>query len=192
MPEPVHFIRVWDPFVRVFHWALVAAFLTAWLSGGEWLVLHVAAGYTVLGLVSLRLVWGVVGSRHARFTDFVRGPAAVRAYLRDVVSFRARRYLGHNPAGGAMVLALLTSLLLTTGSGLALYGYREFSGPLAGALYGASHRLGGVLQEAHEFFSHFTVLLVVLHLAGVALASLQHGENLVRSMVSGRKQQESS
>lgn len=192
MPEPVQLIRVWDPLVRGFHWALLAAFLTAWLSGGEWLVLHVPAGYTVLGLVSLRIVWGVVGTRHARFTDFVRGPATVLAYLGDVVTFRARRYLGHNPAGGAMVVALLISLLLTGASGLALYGYQEFSGPLAGALYSAPHRLGGALEEAHEFFSHCTVLLVLLHLAGVALASLQHGENLVRSMVSGRKQQESS
>ena len=185
-------VRVWDPLVRVFHWTLAVAFLTAYLVEDDWLALHVLAGYTVLGLLLFRLVWGVIGTRHARFTDFVRSPAVVLAYLKDVLATRAKRYLGHNPAGGAMVVALLVSLLLTTVSGLALYGYREFSGPLAGVMYSASPGLGGVLQEVHEFCSQSTVVLVLLHLAGVALASLQHGENLVRSMISGRKQQESS
>jgi cytochrome b len=192
MPQQDRSIRVWDPLVRVFHWALATAFLAAWLSGEEWLVLHVAAGYTVLGLVSLRIVWGVVGTRHARFTDFVRAPSTVLAYLKDVLTFRARRYLGHNPAGGAMVLALLVSLALSAVSGLALYGYQEFTGPLATMMVHAPHWLGHALEEAHEFLTGLTLLLVVLHLAGVALASLQHRENLVRSMFSGCKQQELS
>jgi cytochrome b len=183
-------IRVWDPFVRLFHWTLTAAVLTAWVSGEEWPVLHVLAGYTVLGLVSLRIVWGVIGTRHARFTDFVHGPSTVLAYLKDVVTLRARRYVGHNPAGGAMVIALLLGLTLTTLSGLVLYGYQEFSGPLAGPMYGAPPRLGSALEETHAWFVNLTMLLVVLHLAGVALASLQHGENLVRSMFTGHKQQE--
>jgi cytochrome b len=183
-------VRVWDPLVRVFHWTLVAAFLTAYLVEDDWLGLHVLAGYTVLGLVLFRLVWGVIGTRHARFTDFVRSPSAVLAYLKDVVRVRARRHLGHNPAGGAMVIALLGSLVFSAVSGLALYGYGEFSGPLAGLLQGAPGWLGNVLEGMHEFFANFTLLLVVLHLAGVALTSLQHGENLVRSMFTGRKQQE--
>ncbi len=185
-------VRVWDPLVRLFHWTLVVAFLTAWLVGDDWLALHVLAGETVLGLVVARLVWGVIGTRHARFTDFVRSPAVTLTYLKEVVTVRARRYLGHNPAGGAMVIALLVSLGSTTVSGLALYGYQEFSGPLAGMMYGAPAWLGDALEETHEFFTNFTLLLVVLHLAGVALASLQHGENLVRSMFTGRKQQETS
>jgi cytochrome b len=190
MPEKDNSVRVWDPLIRLFHWCLAAAFLTAWLTGDDWLDLHVAAGYTVLGLVLLRLVWGVIGTRHARFTDFVRAPAVVLSYLKDALVLRARRYLGHNPAGGAMVIALLVSLSLASVSGLALYGHAEFSGPLAGLLSGAPGWLGDVLEEVHEFFASFTLLLVVLHLAGVALASLQHRENLVRSMFTGRKQQE--
>ena len=183
-------VRIWDPLVRVFHWTLAAAFLTAYLVEDDWLGLHVVAGYTVLALVLFRLVWGAIGTRHARFTDFVRSPAVVLAYLKDALAIRARRYLGHNPAGGAMVIALLVSLTFTAVSGLALYGYGEFSGPLAGLMQGAPVWLGNALEETHEFFANFTLLLVLLHLAGVALASLQHGENLVRSMVTGRKQQE--
>jgi len=185
-------VRIWDPLVRVSHWTLATAFLVAWLVGDDWLDLHVLAGYTVLGLVLFRLVWGVIGTRHARFTDFVRPPAAVLAYLKDVVRVRARRHLGHNPAGGAMVIALLLSLTFTAISGLALYGHGEFSGPLAGLMQGAPVWLGNALEELHEFFANFTLLLVVLHVAGVALASLQHGENLIRSMFTGRKRQELS
>jgi cytochrome b len=185
-------VSVWDPLVRVSHWTLATAFLAAWLVGDDWLDLHVLAGYTVLGLVLFRLVWGVIGTRHARFTDFVRSPSAVLAYLKDVVSVRARRHLGHNPAGGAMVIALLLSLTFTAISGLALYGHGEFSGPLAGLMQGAPVWLGNALEELHEFFANFTLLLVVLHVAGVALASLQHGENLIRSMFTGRKRQELS
>jgi cytochrome b len=190
MPEKDNSVRVWDPLVRLFHWGLAAAFLAAWLTGDDWLDLHVAAGYAVLGLVLFRLVWGLIGTRYARFTDFVRSPAAVLAYLKDALVLRARRYLGHNPAGGAMVIAMLVSLTLASVSGLALYGHAEFSGPLAGLLYGTPGWLGDVLEEVHEFFADFTLLLVVVHLAGVALASLQHRENLVRSMFTGRKQQE--
>jgi cytochrome b len=183
-------VRVWDPLIRVFHWTLVAAFLTAYLVEDDWLGLHVLAGYTVLGLVLLRLVWGVIGTRHARFTAFVRSPATVLAYLKDIVRAHARRYIGHNPAGGAMVVALLGSLVFTAMTGLALYGHGEFSGPLAGLMQGAPDWLGSKLEEIHEFFANFTVLLIVLHVAGVVLTSLQHGENLVRSMFTGRKQQE--
>jgi len=190
MPDKHNTVRVWDPLVRVFHWTLAAAFLTAYLVEDDWLALHVLAGYTVLGLVLFRLVWGAIGTRHARFTDFVRSPAAVLTYMKDALAIRARRYLGHNPAGGAMVIALLASLTFTSVSGLALYGHGEFSGPLAGLMQGAPGWLGNALEEAHEFFANFTLLLVLLHLAGVALASLQHGENLARSMVTGRKQQE--
>jgi len=190
MLENNNAVRVWDPLVRVFHWTLVLAFLTAWLTEDDWLELHVSAGYTVLGLVLFRVVWGVIGTDHARFTDFVRSPATTLAYLKDVISVRAQRYLGHNPAGGAMVIALLVSLAITTLSGLALYGYKEFSGPLADMLYTAPDWLGNPLESIHEFFANFTLLLILLHLAGVALASLQHRENLVRSMFNGLKQQE--
>lgn len=183
-------IRVWDPLVRVFHWGLVAGFAAAYLSGDDWLRLHVIAGYTVAGLVGFRLVWGIVGTRHARFSDFVRRPSTVVDYLRAMVTRRADRHIGHNPAGGAMVVALLLSLVTTALSGMALYGHQEFLGPLAFLSSGLPDSAGGALKEVHEFFANLSVTLVVLHLAGVAYASIQHRENLVRAMFTGLKSKE--
>lgn len=179
--------KVWDPLVRVFHWTLVAAFFAAYLSEDDLLDLHVFSGYLIAGLLTFRLVWGVVGSRHARFSDFVKRPSAVWAYLKSIVGPHPKRYLGHNPAGGAMVIVLLLSLLLTTVSGLAVYGAEESAGPLAASLGGMGDFWADVLEELHEFFANFTVLLVFLHVLGVLLASLQHRENLVKSMVNGFK-----
>ena len=192
MPSNNQGVRTWDLFIRLFHWTLVAAFFTAYLVEDDWMRLHVLAGYTVLGLLLFRVIWGVIGTRHARFTSFVCSPARTLAYLKDAIAFRARRYLGHNPAGGAMVIAMILSLSATAVTGLALYGYAEFSGPLAGLLDNIPEWLGGSLEDVHEFFADFTLLLVLLHLAGVVLASLQHRENLVRSMFTGIKQKELS
>jgi len=179
--------RVWDPLVRVFHWTLVLAFTIAYVTEDEFLDLHVFAGYVIAGLIGFRLVWGLIGTRHARFTDFVRRPSVVWAYMKSMLSGRPKRHLGHNPAGGAMVMALLLSLVLTVVTGLAYYGAGEFSGPLAATLANAGPFWADVLEESHEFLANLTVLLVVLHVAGVVFASLQHRENLVRSMINGRK-----
>ena len=185
-------IRVWDPLIRIFHWSLVAGFAAAYLSGDDWLRVHVNAGYTVAGLVVFRLVWGFVGTRHARFDDFVRRPAVVVLYLKEIAGFRARRHIGHNPAGGTMVVALLLSLTATALSGMALYGHQEFLGPLAGLAGSLPDSAGGVLKETHEFLANLSVTLVVLHLAGVLFASIQHRENLVRAMLTGWKSKESN
>ncbi len=180
-------VKVWDPLVRVFHWSLVAAFAVAYLTEDDVMRVHVWAGYTVAGLVSLRLLWGLIGTRHARFRDFVYRPALVRAYLKDMLLVRARRYLGHNPAGGAMVVALLLSLLATVASGLVAYGAAEHAGPLAATFAGTGKAAAHALKEIHEFFANFTLALVVAHVAGVLLASILHQENLVRAMWIGRK-----
>lgn len=127
-------VRVWDPLVRIGHWLLVAAFFTAYIAGDDAQTVHVWAGYTVAAIIAWRIVWGVVGSRHARFTDFVRGPGAALAYLRGMASGKARRHLGHNPAGGLMILALIASLAGTTLSGMSLYAVEEGRGPLAGLI----------------------------------------------------------
>lgn len=166
-------VRVWDPFVRLFHWSLVAAFVFAYATADEWDAAHEVAGYAVAGLVAARVVWGLIGTRHARFSDFVYRPGTVLAYLKDSVLLRARRHLGHNPAGGAMVIALLVMLGLVTGTGHLM---------TSDAFWGVKW-----LEEVHEIAVNLTLGLVALHVAGVLFASLEHGENLVRSMITGRK-----
>ncbi|MCW8923014.1 MAG: cytochrome b/b6 domain-containing protein, partial [Gammaproteobacteria bacterium] len=99
-------IKVWDLPVRIFHWSLASTFFIAYLTEEDWLDIHVLAGYTILGLVVFRLFWGFIGSRHALFNDFVRPPRVVLAYLKDMAACHPKRYIGHNPAGGAMVVAL--------------------------------------------------------------------------------------
>ena len=124
-------LMVWDPLVRLFHWSLVAGFFIAYFAHGEWMTAHVWAGYLVFSWVIIRVVWGFKGTRHARFRDFVFPPATVFAYLKNVVTLKAKRYLGHNPAGGAMILLLIVLVLITTVSGMMLYGADAWLGPLA-------------------------------------------------------------
>ena len=179
-------VNVWDPFVRIFHWLLVLSFTVVWISGEELITLHAWAGYAVTGLVLLRLVWGFIGARHARFRDFVYRPTEVGAYLRDTLRLRARRYLGHNPAGGAMILLMLATLLMTSATGIAVYGIETGAGPLA-MLSGSSGAGEAVLEELHEFLANFMLLLVLVHIAGVLVESLIHRESLVKAMFNGRK-----
>ena len=181
-------VRVWDPLVRIFHWSLVAAFATAYIVEDDLLGVHVWAGYLVLTLIAVRVVWGFVGTRHARFTDFVRGPRQVLGYLTDAMRFKAKRYLGHNPAGGAMVVALLLLVGATGISGMALYGAEELSGPLAPLMSGLQSYWGEALKETHEVLANLTLIFIVAHVAGVLFSSLSHGENLIRSMFTGLKQ----
>jgi len=206
-------IAVWDPFVRVFHWSLVAAFAIAYIVGDEALAVHVWAGYAVTGLIALRIVWGFVGPRHARFSEFVFGPSAVFGYVRDLAAFQAKRYLGHSPAGGAMVLALLLGLTALVATGLVTYAIRNNAGPLAGLVTATATvapaptavaeppqevrrsgerrarapRPGRAWRQAHELIANVMLVLIGLHLAGVILSSLAHHENLVRAMITGRK-----
>ena len=180
-------VRIWDPLLRIFHWSLAIAFAVAFVTEDDLLALHVWAGYAILGLIAFRLVWGFLGPRHAQWSDFVKEPREIASYLRNALRFRAERHLGHNPAGGAMVVALLLALTVTGISGLAVYGAQELSGPLAPLLGGVSEAWAHTLEEVHEVFANLTLLLVALHLAGVALASVQHQENLVKAMITGYK-----
>jgi cytochrome b len=166
-------IKVWDPFVRVFHWLLATLFLTAFLTGEDAGQVHIAAGYGIAGLIALRIGWGFVGPRHARFSNFVRSPRQVLAYLRDVALLRAPRYLGHNPAGGAMIIALLVMLL-----GTGITGYMMTTDPFWSAKW---------VEEVHETVASLTVGLVFFHVFGVLLSSFLHEENLIKSMITGRK-----
>ncbi|PWV60550.1 cytochrome b/b6 domain-containing protein [Plasticicumulans acidivorans] len=179
-------IKVWDPLVRVFHWTLVSAFTLAFFTEDELQDIHVLAGYTVFGLLLVRAVWGFIGPRHARFADFAYPPREVLRYTLAVLRGRAERHLGHNPAGGAMIFALLGMLLLTTTLGLSLYGARG-EGPLGTLLGDVSTDTADWLRAAHVFCAWSTVVLVGGHLLGVVWESLLHRENLPRSMVTGRK-----
>ncbi|MFP7572116.1 cytochrome b/b6 domain-containing protein [Marivita sp. S2033] len=193
-------VRVWDPLVRIVHWSLVAAFAVAWLSADELDTLHEVAGYGVAGLVAMRLVWGLIGSRHARFSRFVKGPRKTLTYLGDMSRGRERRYLGHNPAGAAMIVALLVTL-----SGTAVTGWlmaepdRIAMLPSLPAIvapawadgdgdaFDARGDIDETLEEVHEALANLLLVLAALHVGGVALASVRHHENLTRAMFTGKK-----
>ncbi|MGD0187352.1 MAG: cytochrome b/b6 domain-containing protein [Roseiarcus sp.] len=166
-------IRVWDPFVRAFHWSLALSFAVAWLSSDGLEDLHDWAGYAAGSLVAMRIVWGFLGAPYARFAQFVRSPSAVIAYLRAIATGSEARFVGHNPAGGAMIVALLIAMAATATTGWML---------TTDALWGVRWA-----QRLHSLVAHSLLLLVLAHLAGVALASLRHRENLVRAMIFGDK-----
>lgn len=195
-------VRVWDPLLRVFHWGLVAAFATAWLTADELQPVHEFAGYTVAGLVAFRLVWGLVGSRYARFAQFLKGPGETLAYLGDMTRGRERRYLGHNPAGAAMVVALLVALSGTAFTGWLMEDEARLAMlPSMPAIvapawadddggereHGERGEVEGPLKEVHETLANLMLLLAALHVGGVVLASFRHHENLARAMVTGDK-----
>lgn len=165
--------RVWDPLVRVFHWSLVLSFAVAWFTWRSEEVLHMWAGYAAGGLVVLRLVWGIVGTRHARFANFVRHPRTILTYLRDIARGTEARHIGHNPAGGAMIVALMLLMLAT-----AVTGWMQYTSTFYGVDW---------VTHLHSALAHLILVLVLFHLAGVGLASLRHRENLVVSMITGRK-----
>jgi cytochrome b len=181
-------VKVWDPLLRAFHWTLVAAFVIDYLTEDDWMRLHANAGYVITGLLVFRLIWGFVGPRHARFANFVFAPRIVYSYVRNMLRGRAARYVGHNPAGGAMVIALMLLLTATSVSGIALYAVGDQAGPLAHWLGGLGRGWESRLKHVHEFFANFTLLLVVAHVCGVIAGSVLHEENLVRAMITGNKQ----
>lgn len=202
-------VKVWDPAVRIFHWSLVLCFVTAYLTGEELKDWHSVFGYVVLGLVLFRILWGFVGPKHARFSDFLYRPAAVVDYLKGLTSGRPKHFLGHNPAGGLMVLLLLVTLLGASWSGLMAYG-AEGKGPLAGVqpvsliatAYAdedeeheeherrehGEHHGEKLWEEVHEVFVNLMLFLIVLHVAGVIVSGRLHKENLVFAMITGKKQ----
>lgn len=201
-------VKVWDAFVRVFHWTVAVAFFVAYFTEDDLLTVHVWAGYTIGALVVMRILWGFVGPKHARFSDFVCGPLKAWKYLIDLITFRAKRYLGHSPAGGVMALLLLAGLLATVWTGLEVHAVENNAGPLAViSVEGSTTAVAAPIQpalasedaagedgdkdeiweELHEVVANLTLFLVLLHIGGVLLASVVHRENLARAMVTGRK-----
>lgn len=199
-------VAVWDIFIRIFHWTLVIAFTVAYFTSEEKNVWHIYAGYTVLALVILRIIWGLVGSQHARFSDFICSPSGVYRYVRELRAGTAKHYFGHNPLGGWMVVGLLGTLLIVTISGLKVYAIEEGRGPLAGnpvmlTVISAAHAEDDgdadkkeqeeadeeFWEEIHEASTNFMLLLIGFHVFGVVLSSKLHGENLVKAMLTGKK-----
>jgi cytochrome b len=181
--ESQELIKVWDLPLRIFHWLLVAGFFIAYLTEDDLLTVHVWAGYLVTGLLVFRLIWGFIGNQYARFSNFLCSPAKSIAYLKDLIALKTQRYIGHNPAGAAMIVLLLVSLLATVITGFAVYGADQAAGPLAN-IGSANEKMW---EEVHEFFANFTLILVVVHVAGVIVESYIHRENLARAMMHGFK-----
>jgi cytochrome b len=170
-------VKVWDPLVRVAHWTLAACVLAAWLTGEakveavrrahEWL------GYAALGVIALRCAWGWTGTRYARFAQFVAGPARTLAYAKAVLRGAERRYIGHNPLGAWMIVALLVTAALAS-----LSGWLSITDRFWGAEW---------LQETHEALADAVIALAALHVAGVIYTSVRQRENLAAAMLSGVK-----
>jgi cytochrome b len=166
-------VQVWDRPVRLLHWGLVLSLLLCWLGTFALAGVHQPTGYLTLAIALLRLLWGFIGSRHARFAQFVRGPSDTWAYLRAMLQRREPRHLGHNPLGACMVLALLANV-----AGLALTGW----------LYTTDRFWADATVEQWHIALAWTLLgLVTLHVAGVLFTSRRQRENLVAAMFSGDK-----
>lgn len=179
-------VKVWDLLIRIFHWSLAISFVVAFVTEDDFLYLHSFAGYCILGLLAFRLCWGVIGTRHARFSDFVTGPAAIKRYLKSLLTRHPEPHLGHNPAGGAVIVIMLALLALTAFTGMATLA-TEGLGPLADTFVAGFSE--DWLEEIHEQLANLMLLLVIVHLGGVLVSSLLHRENLVRAMINGRKRQ---
>lgn len=166
-------VRVWDRFVRAFHWCLVASFLTAYFSTSSIGLVHKYSGLAALGLVAARVVWGFVGSRHARFASFVPGPRTLWNYLRALAHLREPRHLGHNPAGAVMILFMLAMMV-----GLGVTGWML----TLDAFWGDE-----TVETIHALLTDIVLIAVVIHVCANVYMSFRGRENLVASMVTGYK-----
>lgn len=211
-------VKVWDPLVRIGHWTLVIAFFIAYFTEDDWLTQHVWAGYIVGAVVLIRAIWGFVGSKHARFSDFVYSPDKGFGYLKNLIARKPQHYMGHNPAGGAMVVALLLCLAGTALTGMKLYAVEENEGPLAMTAqqvqsisviseakaendddedkesegmnkgHEVDKQAEEFWEELHETFANLTLFLVFIHIGGVIVSSIIDNEKLVKAMLTGKKE----
>ena len=180
-------VRVWDVPVRVFHWVLAALVLTSWVTseiGGNAMTYHMWSGYAILTLVVSRIVWGFVGSEHARFRGFLHGPRAIASHASGLFGSKSRYYVGHNPLGGVSVLLMLASLLLQAGTGLFANDDIATEGPLTYLVSGATSSL---LTTIHRYNFYVLVALIAIHLAAALYYLIVKRENLIGAMFTGRK-----
>jgi cytochrome b len=177
-------VRVWDPYVRAFHWLLVLGIAGSWISGENgWMDLHYQIGLGVGWLVLFRILWGFAGSRTARFSHFLKGPAAVFGYVRTIAARKPSFAFGHNPGGGLMVIVLLLAILAQASSGLFNTDDILFEGPFYASAPDAVTRFAGF---AHGWLFNVLMALIVLHVVVIALYFVWKRENLLRAMVTGR------
>lgn len=196
-------VAVWDLFVRIFHWTLVVLVGMAFLTGDKGNRVHIYTGCAILLLIAMRLVWGIIGSKHARFANFITSPGAALGYLKSMFRGTPRHYLGHNPAAAWMVLVLLLVLLLVNATGylaLPTQGSQNFSTNFAFVTpawadededdddYHRGKASGSEFwEDVHEVGAGLLLALIGLHVFGALASSLLHRENLVMAMITGRK-----
>jgi len=189
--------KVWDLFVRFFHWSLVLSFTIAYLtaefsSSSETYDLdevHEFLGYFITILVVTRIIWGFIGSKYARFSNFIFSPSEyIENFKAILTNNHQKHYVGHNPLGGAMVFALLAGLSLMVFSGLVLLGWSEFTGPVWALALPVSDTMGDMAKWVHYHLAEIMLILIGSHILGVFVAMKQHGENLVRAMFTGYKE----
>lgn len=185
MTQPRRAVYVWDLPVRLFHWSLVLLVVVSWASRElDYMEVHRWSGYAILTLVLFRIGWGFAGTRHARFADFVRTPRAMRAYMADILAGGKAQYLGHNPAGGWSVMAILACLLVQAVTGLFVTDEVLFDGPFFRAV---SEQTAHRLKQLHGINFNILLLLIGLHLAAIAFYRLAKREDLVGPMLKGFK-----
>lgn len=181
-------VRVWDPALRIFHWSLATLVIATWLLGQfgpNVMTLHFWLGYAIIALLVFRLIWGVIGPEPARFTSFVRGPAAILGYVRHIGRREPSHWLGHNPLGALSVVAMLLALIVQTATGL-ISDPEDFVnvGPLADQVSSAT------AKDAvgwHHLGATIILILVLLHLAVILFYRVWKNEDLVRPMITGWK-----
>jgi len=185
-------VKVWDLPIRLFHWTLVAGFASAYLTAEfHKNDIHTLIGYGLCVLLVVRVYLGFFGSEYARFKSFIFSPGETLAYMRSMFGRHPiKHYYGHNPAGALMVFALLGLLTLIFAAGLVSLALIDFEGPLLVLVHYVGDETSYAIREIHEVLSNVALALVALHLMGVTGGSIQHGENLVRAMVTGRKKQQ--
>lgn len=178
-------IKVWDPLIRVFHWSLVTFFLISFITGDAFETIHFYSGYVIAGLISFRIIWGLIGTRYARFFTFIKSPKVTLDYLSQLKSLNIKtHYVGHNPVAAMMVVALIVSIALTAFTGMATIAF-DGEGPLVGTWVLSLPE--GLLKEFHELMGDFCMMLVMAHIAGVIFSSLLENINLPKSMLTGIK-----
>ena len=166
-------ILVWDLPTRTFHWAMVLSLVGALLTqeSEKWRLLHVNFGYTMVGLVFFRIVWGLVGTRYARFSNFIKGPLVVKNYIKSLITRNCENYVGHNPVGAVSIVLILGLVLFIAATGYLSYNDEGGDWP----------------SKLHEMASNVLLAVIGIHIVGVAFSSFMHKENLVKSMLSGFK-----